>query len=130
MIKSFLFVKKSDGKGRGVFTKEKIPARTVIEQSPVLVLSYTDTNIIEKTKLHNYIFMWGENLKRSCVALGFCSIYNHSFEPNCEYEMDFEEETMTIITLQNIKKGEELFINYNGEIDSKSPMWFPIKRVE
>ncbi|MHB1922266.1 MAG: SET domain-containing protein [Chitinophagaceae bacterium] len=128
MIKANLHIKRSEGKGRGVFTKEGIPSKTVIEISPVIVLSPTDTGKVDQTKLHNYIFLWGKNLTRTCLALGFCSVYNHSYEPNCEYEMDFDEETMRIITLRSIKKGEELFINYNGVIEDQSPLWFDVKR--
>ncbi|MCW3463725.1 SET domain-containing protein [Chitinophaga nivalis] len=123
-----MYIEKSKGKGRGVFTKENIPAGTRIETSPVLVLSNDDTEIVDQTRLHNYIFLWGVRETRSCVALGFCSIYNHAYNPNCEYEMDFEEDTMSIITRREIKKGEELFINYNGEVEDQTPMWFDVKR--
>ncbi|SIO55856.1 SET domain-containing protein [Chitinophaga niabensis] len=128
MIKPYLYVNKTKEKGRGVFTKEAIPAGTQIEVSPVLVLSGNDTSIVDKTKLHNYIFLWGARETRSCIALGFCSIYNHAYEPNCEYEMDFDAETMAIRTRRDIKKGEELSINYNGDIEDKSPVWFDVKR--
>jgi uncharacterized protein len=128
MIKPYLHIKKSPGKGRGVYTKDAIPAGTRIETSPVLVLSYDDTEKADKTFLHNYLFLWGKRETKSCVALGFCSIYNHAYDPNCEYEMDFTEETMSIITRRAIKKGEELFINYNGDVEDDSPLWFDVKK--
>lgn len=128
MIKPYLYINKTKEKGRGVFTKERIPAGTLIEVSPVLVLSNSDTQIVDKTKLHNYIFLWGVRETRSCIALGFCSIYNHDYEPNCEYEMDFDADTMSIKTRREIKKGEELTINYNGDIEDKSAVWFDVKR--
>jgi SET domain-containing protein len=128
MIKPYLYIQKTKEKGRGVFTKEPIPAGTQIEISPVLVLSNNDTQVVDKTKLHNYIFLWGARETRSCIALGFCSIYNHAYDPNCEYEMDFEAETMAIKTRRAIKKGEELSINYNGEVEDSSPVWFDVKR--
>ncbi|WP_341837591.1 SET domain-containing protein [Chitinophaga pollutisoli] len=128
MIKPYLYIQKTKEKGRGVFTKEAIPAGTTIEVSPVLVLSNSDTQIADTTKLHNYIFLWGVRETRSCVALGYCSIYNHSYEPNCEYEMDFDAETMAIKTRRAIKKGEELQINYNGDPEDVSDVWFDVKR--
>ncbi|WP_346319898.1 SET domain-containing protein [Chitinophaga sp. YIM B06452] len=128
MIKPYLYIQKTKEKGRGVFTNEPIPAGTVIEVSPVLVLSNSDTGIVDKTKLHNYIFLWGVRETRSCIALGFCSIYNHAYEPNCEYEMDFDAETMAIKTRRAIKKGEELSINYNGDVEDKSEVWFDVKK--
>lgn len=128
MIKPYLYIQKTKEKGRGVFTKEAIPAGTTIEVSPVLVLSNSDTQTVDTTKLHNYIFLWGVKETRSCVALGFCSIYNHAYDPNCEYEMDFDAETMSIKTRRAIKKGEELHINYNGDVEDDSPVWFDVKR--
>ncbi len=126
-IKSCLYVREVKGKGRGVFTREFIPAGTKIEESPVIVLSTKDTALADKTHLHNYIFLWGERKVKTCIALGYCSVYNHSYTPNCDYGMDFEKETMEIVTLRDIRKGEELCINYNGELDDKSPLWFKIK---
>ncbi|MGX5817433.1 SET domain-containing protein [Chitinophaga lutea] len=128
MIKPYLYIQKTKEKGRGVFTKEPIPAGTEIECSPVLVLSNGDTQVVDQTKLHNYIFLWGVRETRSCVALGYCSIYNHAYNPNCEYEMDFEKETMAIRTRRDIKKGEELSINYNGDAEDDSDVWFSVKR--
>ena len=128
MIKPYLYIQKTKEKGRGVFTKEPIPAGTLIEISPVLVLSNSDTGVVDKTKLHNYIFLWGVRETRSCIALGFCSIYNHAYNPNCEYEMDFDAETMAIKTRRDIKKGEELSINYNGDVEDQSEVWFDVKK--
>lgn len=128
MIKPYLYIQKTKEKGRGVFTKEPIPAGTLIEVSPVLVLSNSDTSVVDKTKLHNYIFLWGVRETRSCIALGFCSIYNHAYNPNCEYEMDFDAETMAIKTRRDIKKGEELSINYNGDVEDQSEVWFDVKK--
>lgn len=126
-IKPFLFVKEIKGKGRGVFTTEEIPKGTRIEESPVIVLSKKDSDFADKTLLHDYLFVWGNRQLKTCVALGYCSVYNHSYEPNCDHEMDFEKKTMRVRTLRKIKKGEELFINYNGEIRDDSPLWFKVK---
>ena len=61
----------------------------------------------------------------AAVALGYISIYNHSNEPNCCYDMDFEQEIITITTLKDINIGEELFINYMcPEGPSADPVWF------
>ena len=114
----------SDKRGRGVFTTENIPANTVIEISPVLVLSTKDRKQVEKTILFDYIFEWGENRKKACIALGYLSLYNHAYQANCDYEMDYDSNLMRIKTVVDIKKGEELFINYNAITDDNSPIWF------
>ena len=124
MIKNYLFINPTVSKGKGVFTKENIAADKIIEQSPVIVMSAEDRVNLDKTLLHDYIFAWGEKKEKCCVALGFVSMYNHSYQSNCEYFMDFEEETIQIKTVKNIKAGEELTINYNGDWNDKKKIWF------
>ena len=127
MILPILIVAPSASRGRGVFAGEKIAAKTIIEISPVLVLSEKDRVLVEKTELFNYIFEWGARRKKACIALGYISLYNHAYDANCEYEMDFESHLMTITTVRTIKKGEELFINYNAVADDVTPIWFEAK---
>ena len=83
-----------------------------------------DRKKAEETLLYNYIFEWGEGHEMGAVGLGYISIYNHSYKPNCSYQMDFESELMTITAIHDIAIGEELFINYNAEPDNQSPIWF------
>jgi uncharacterized protein len=51
-------------------------------------------------------------------------VYNHSYGSNCEYFMDFKEETISIKTIRNVEAGEELTINYNGDWNDRKPVWF------
>jgi SET domain-containing protein len=127
MISPFLVIAFSPDRGRGVFTKKSISKGTVIEVSPVIVLNESDRKIVEKTILFHYIFEWGKNKKKGCVALGYVSMYNHSYDANCEYEMEFSKKQMTVKTVRDIKKGEELFVNYNAAPDSKTKVWFDTK---
>ena len=124
MIKNYLFINRTESKGKGVFTNENIATDKIIEESPVIVMSAEDRVNLDKTLLHDYIFAWGEKKEKCCVALGFVSMYNHSYHSNCEYFMDFEEETIQIKTVKNIKAGEELTINYNGDWNDKKKIWF------
>ena len=127
MILPILAVAPSVKRGRGVFTTSKIPANTVIEISPVLVLSVKDRKEIEKTRLYDYLFEWGDSRKKGCIALGYLSLYNHSYDANCTYEMDFAADLMTIRTIRSVDKGEELFVNYNSVADDKTPIWFDVR---
>ena len=79
-----------------------------------------------KTLLHDYIFEWGKQKDKCAMALGFIPIYNHSYKSNCEYFMDFEEDTILIKTAKAIKKGEELTINYNGDWNDGKAVWFEV----
>ncbi|HET7119319.1 MAG TPA: SET domain-containing protein [Hanamia sp.] len=127
MVKQYLYIKKATGKGKGVFTKEKIAANTLIEEAPVIVMNAAERILLDKTLLHDYIFEWGDDKSQCCMALGFVPIYNHSYASNCEYFMDFEEEIIQIKTVREIKAEEELTINYNGDWNDKKKVWFEIK---
>ena len=122
-----LVILKTPDRAKGVFTTDKISEGTVIEIAPMLVLPEIDNLLIDKTHLYNYYFLWGKENKQFAIALGYGSIYNHSFQPNVAYKMDFENETITFVAWRNIEKDEELFINYNGDEDSNEPLWFDVK---
>lgn len=113
------------GKGRGMYALEAIPAGKVIETAPVIVMSASDRTFLDKTLLHDYIFEWqpnGENL--CCMALGYVPIYNHSYQSNCEYFMDYESQTISIKTVKAILPAQELTINYNGDWNDDKKIWF------
>ena len=124
MILPILTIAPSPNRGRGVFATEAIQMNTTIEIAPVIVLTKEHRIIVEQTLLYDYIFEWGEDHKSAAVALGYVSIYNHTIHPNCVYEMDYENDRISIITIKDIQVGEELFINYNAEVDEESPVWF------
>lgn len=110
-----------------MYTDEPIAAGTVIEISPVVVMSAEERKLLDQTLLHDYIFEWGEQSELCCMALGYVPVYNHSYASNCEYEMDFDAGDIRITTVRDIAKGEELFINYNGKWDDATPIWFDVK---
>lgn len=124
MILPCLSIAISSNKGKGVFASEKIKANTTIEISPVIVFPVKEVYNIEKTLLFDYLFEWGKKRKKRALGLGYISLYNHSYSANCDYEMDFEFKIMTIKTVKNIEKGEELFINYNADPNNKTLVWF------
>ncbi len=127
MIKPYLYLQRSGNKGRAVFTRERIAANTIIEESPVIVMTKEERIYLDKTLLHDYIFEWGEQKDKCCMALGYIPMYNHSYKSNCEYIMDFEEETIQIKTIRIIECKEELTINYNGEWNDSKKVWFDVK---
>ncbi len=127
MLKSYLFVDDTSEKGRGVFTHERIPANTVIEIAPVIVMQKADREHLDKTLLHDYIFEWGKEKDKCAMALGLIPIYNHSYKSNCEYFMDFEDSSIMVKTVRVIENGEELTINYNGDWNDGKKVWFDVK---
>jgi hypothetical protein len=119
-----IFIDDAGKKGRGVFTKKAIPAETLVETAPVIVLNPEDRTKIEDTGLYYYIFEWGDDTDHGAVGLGYVSMYNHESPSNCEYLMDYEEKTISIVTMREIAAGEELTINYSAGWDDWKPVWF------
>lgn len=124
MLLNCLYIGNTDRKGRGVFTSQYIEAGTIVEIAPVLVLPATDTESVKKTKLYDYYFLWSETEEIIAIALGYGSVYNHSFFPNLVYETYYEDEKIHFISHRDIEAGEELTINYNHDPNDNSPIWF------
>lgn len=117
-------VKQIAGKGRGVFATEFIPAGTVFERVPVIVMPAED--ILDSTDncvLANYVFDWGRGTM--ALALGFGSLYNHSYHPNARYD-DKGRQTKIFTALRDIEAGEEITVNYNGHEDDQCPVGFDV----
>ncbi len=128
MINTQLYLSKTQKKGRGVYTDAFLPQDTTLEIAPVIVMSAADRLLLDKTLLHDYIFEWQpDGAAMCCMALGWVPMYNHSYQSNCEYFMNYEEETISIKTVREIEPGEELTINYNGDWDNDQKVWFDVE---
>lgn len=110
-----------------MYTSEDIAAGTLVEVSPVIVMTAEERKLLDQTRLHDYIFEWGENHDQCCMAMGYVPVYNHAFNSNCEYDMDYDAGLIRILAVRDILAGEELFINYNGNWDDQTPVWFEVK---
>lgn len=124
MLHHSLLIAVTEQKGRGVFTNAFIPANTVVEVAPVIILNELERQLVEQTTLHNYIFAWGDDGLKAVVGLGYSSMYNHASPSNCEYVLNYETDTIAIISMRDIMAGEELTINYSTHWDEEKPVWF------
>lgn len=117
-------VKRITGKGRGVFAREFIPEGTVFERTPVLVIPTEEVmESGDEPVLADYVFDWGRGTV--ALALGFGSLYNHSYRPNARYD-DEGQLTKIFTALRDISPGEEITVNYNGHEDDSSPVGFEV----
>lgn len=117
-------VKWVKGKGRGVFARRVIRKGEVIERVPVIVLPMRDVEEGDESgRLGRYIFVWGRGTV--AVALGYGSLYNHSYRPNARYD-DVGKQTKIFTALRRIEAGEEITVNYNGDPRDRSPVGFPV----
>ncbi len=120
----FLLINESNLGGRGVFAEEPLEEGDLIEICPAIVLPAEELSAIHGTKLHDYYFLWGDEQKQCAIALGYGSLYNHAYEPNARYLLDYEHLTIDFYCIRHIDPGEEITVNYNGEPDVKTPVWF------
>ncbi len=95
-------------KGRGVFAKGPLVEGEVVEHSPVIVLEREDGRKLLQTKIGSHAFDLGRN--RVGIGLGYASLYNHSKNPNAEFESSLDG--LRIVAVRNIRAGEEIIINY------------------
>ena len=116
----FLEVRRIPGKGRGVFARKAILKGTIFETVPLLVVKQDD--IIAST-LMDYVYAWTGSTV--ALALGYGSLYNHSFKPNARYD-DLSQQRKEFTAIRDIEAGEEITINYNGDPKSKKSVGFDV----
>ena len=114
-------------RGRGVLADAPIGKGELVERSPVLVIPPQDRAAADATVVFTYVFMWEhgtveEDLYRhegrSAIALGYTSLLNHSYAPNCEFIRHIDDLAIDLVALRDIAAGEELTIDY------QMTLWF------
>lgn len=110
--------------GRGVFAGRDIPAGTVIDVCPVLILDPQENkDHIEKTSLYHYTYNWplpdrnGKSMKTQAVVFGLGSLFNHSTpHQNVGWKRDLERQVVVYKALRDIGECEELCISYGSHL--------------
>ena len=120
---SKVYVAKSEiaDAGRGVFARVPIMKDEIIEICPVIEVPLTDAaNDNEGGLLTNYFFYFGDGL---AIALGFGSLYNHSYNANATYLKRPDNGVVEFRAATNIPAEEEITVNYNnGELSNHTPI--------
>ncbi len=108
-------VKESPIHGWGVFACEDIEEGEIIEECPFLKLPVKRGDV--NYTLIDYTFQWPKSLlwENHVIALGYGSLYNHSNNPNSDWESSNDKESFLFTAKRKIMKGEEIFIYYGGE---------------
>ncbi|MDB5511533.1 MAG: protein-lysine N-methyltransferase [Enterovirga sp.] len=115
------------GRGRGIVADADIPAGALVERSPVLVIPPGDRAAVDPTIIFTYVFMWEKGTSeedlyrhegRSAIALGYTSLLNHSYSPNCDFVRHIDELVIDLVARRDIAAGEELTIDY------QMTLWF------
>ena len=71
-----------------------------------------------------YVFGWGDG--RTALALGYGSLYNHSYLPNAT-TLETDDELVVTAT-RDIEVGEEIRINYMGT--AQDGVWFDVLEAD
>jgi len=119
-------VRETVTRGRGVFALVPIPAGTLIETADVIPVSRDEMGALQDCVLAEYYFRWGEDSREGALALGYGSLYNHSFKPNARYVKHFDRLTIDFVAIRDIAVGEEIRTNYNGEPGDQTKLWFDV----
>ncbi|AWG44790.1 SET domain-containing protein-lysine N-methyltransferase (plasmid) [Priestia filamentosa] len=113
----------SDGElNRGVFAKQDVKKGTLLHEAPVIPYPNKEHDYIEKTALADYAFEYGVN--HTAILLGYGMLFNHSYTPNATYKINFDNHTFDFYAYTDIQAGEEILINYNGDVDNQELLWF------
>lgn len=120
MEKAIYSVQMVKGMGRSIIAERDIKRGEVITNCELLVLSPEDTVKVNETDLQWYTFTFSKDTKQDCLVMGDGEIFNHSDDANTLYGLiDFDgRKLMRFQASKDIKKGEQLFIDYNADVDS------------
>ena len=118
-----LYIVDTEDKGRGIFTSEQLTKGDIIELCPILKIPSGQLQLLDKTIIYEYYFLWKEEGYEACFALGYGSLYNHSPHPNAEILLDYVDQMIKFSAIQDIEAGSEISIDYqDGNRDLK--LWF------
>lgn len=118
-----IIMKNTEKYGRGIFAIRNIEKGEFISEAPVIVISNTEWKLMRKSILSNYVFRWGED---KGLALGYGSLYNHSYTPNARYYTNIENQSIDFYAREDIQENEEITVNYNGDPMDQSSLWFEV----
>ncbi|WP_437673616.1 SET domain-containing protein [Sorangium sp. So ce131] len=113
-----LSIGSSEGRGLGVFARAPIAQGETVERTPVIVLPDPQWELLEKTSLHEYYFLWGEDAV--AIATGFGMLYNHTSDPNARLVRHVGSRELEVVAVRDIAQGEEVTVHYES-------VWFPLK---
>ena len=112
----------TSGRGRGVFATRAFAPGELLERAAVIVFERALTAQLRGTVLDDYWFWWDD--AHNAFALGCGSLYNHAAPANARYVVEPASRTLAFSAVRAIAAGEEVTINYHGEPDDPTPVWF------
>jgi len=120
-----LRVIESNGRGRGLVAARAFRRGEVIERAPVIVVARKLLQTQRGSVLDDYWFWWDD--EHNAFALGWAALYNHACPANTRFRLERAVRLIVFEAAADIEAGDEVTINYHGEPDDPSPVWFPAR---
>lgn len=109
-----LEVRRSPGKGRGVFTLKPVRKGEILETAPVLLVPAADADDLLTSFLRHYLFQTDDG-RHYVIGMGFTSFINHGDDPNAAF--DVSNDRLVVRALRAIPKGTEVTFDYGWNDD-------------
>jgi len=117
-----LCIAESPGRGRGVFAARAFAIGDVLERAAALPFARELAAPLRGTTLDDYWFWWDDDHRAAVLGCG--SLYNHACPANARFDVDRAARVVTFTAVRAIASGDEITINYHGEPDDPTPVWF------
>jgi len=135
-----VFTSGISGSGEGLQARKKIPAGTLVAYYNGIRIKSGDKYLVEKNTGYAINLEWDMELRKNTDVLDILPEYqstanytstlahkvNHSFKSNCEWTHALHPcygKVPAIFTLEDLEKGDELFIHYGYDMDA-APQWY------
>ncbi len=118
-----LVVRRSIRGGRGLYANRDFRKGQTLLEDPVLI--FPSKEATPRSLIHKYTFDWADD-DTSALALGLGSLINHSYEPNAVYVFRWREKAIRFVAHCDIRKGEEILMNYNHDPDDTRRVGFKV----
>jgi SET domain-containing protein len=104
-------IRRSERHRWGVFALRDIQKDEMLEEAPYFSVPCEEIDTAPSCRVYSYWLCDGYML----IGTGCASLYNHSYEPNADYQVDKINEIIRHYAIKDIKAGEEIVINYGEE---------------
>ena len=104
-----VIIKKHDVYGRTIYANKDYNINDIIEVCPTLS---DDKSNFTQSIIKDYLFQCNQD--KSVLSLGYCGLYNHRDDNNASWIVADDNSTVTVYAIKDIKKGEEIMVNYGN----------------
>ena len=110
----YVFVNESDIHGKGIFINSDVPSGAIIMEIEGDLIDGNECERREEEENNVYIFWNGDDSYIDTANTNKIRYINHNCNYNCDVEEN-ENNGLILIAARDIKKGEELTIDYGYE---------------